>query len=177
MVESILHFAVPFVSLRAVGLDWRKTLFACLVALTPDLDVFFHVHRSQSHSLVVLAAVAIPLLIATHNRRTARTLVLAGAFGVLTHLVLDFFQLALDSTDTPSLWPFLSQPQWISTALNLISSAQLTVTGTAMESFDQPILTAPGLIISLVLMTPSLALALRNRAASSVRKTGQAPPS
>ena len=38
IVEPLLHFAVPFVSLRTVGVDLRKATFASLIALTPDLE-------------------------------------------------------------------------------------------------------------------------------------------
>ena len=57
MVEPLLHFVVPFVSLRAVGVDLRKATFASLIALTPDLDVAFNTHRSPTHSAVVLGLV------------------------------------------------------------------------------------------------------------------------
>ena len=76
LVEPLLHVAVPFASLRALSVDRRKAAFASVVALTPDLDIFFHVHRSQSHSIIVLAAVVLPLLILTRNRKTVRTIVL-----------------------------------------------------------------------------------------------------
>lgn len=155
MVEPILHFAVPFVSLRAAELDWRSTIFACLVALIPDLDVIFGVHRSQSHSFFVIAAVAIPVLVATRKRPTLRTFTLVGTFAVLTHLVLDFFQLAIDSTPTPSFWPFFS--------------AQLITSENPTYALDEPVLTVPGLVISLMLMTPGLVPALRNRLASAER--------
>lgn len=168
MVEPILHFAVPFASLAALRTDvgWRKILFASLVALTPDIDLIFHAHRSQSHSLVLLAIVALPLLILTRNRKTMRTLVLLGAFGVLTHLILDT-QLIVDFPDsTPLLWPFFSQFQWAST-LDLQVG----------ESLDAPILTIPGLVISFMLMTPSLAMILRDRTASRKERIRQPPPS
>jgi len=171
LVEPLLHLAVPFASLRAVSVDWRKAAFASAVALTPDLDVLFQVHRSQSHSLIVLAAVVLPLLILARNRRTIRTLVLLGAFGVLVHLALDLFQ-----SPTPFFWPLLSQSPWISTTLNfhvgsiplITGSAELLTGPTVIEpfvSFDEPILTAPGLAISLVLLTPDLLQILRNAVA------------
>lgn len=169
MVEPLLHFAAPFVSLRAIGLDVRKTLVASVIALTPDLDVYFRVHRSQSHSVVVLALVLLPLLVLTRKRRTARTILLLGAFGVLTHLVLDLFQ-----SYTPLLWPFVSESLWITATVNLHVGGALTLTWstelmTSQEpiesflSFDEPILTAPGLGISLVLLAPSLVTMLRVR--------------
>lgn len=170
MPEPILHVAVPFASLAVLRTDvgWRKILFASLVALTPDLDLIFNAHRSQSHSLVLLAVVALPLLILTRNRKALRTLVLLGAFGVLTHLILDTFQLTVDSYSTPLLWPFFSQLQWLSTGLS---------TGQIGESFDAPILTIPGLVISFMLMAPSVAMILRDRTASRKETTRQPSPS
>jgi membrane-bound metal-dependent hydrolase YbcI (DUF457 family) len=90
-------------SLRAVGIDLRRAIFASFVALTPDLDLLFQVHRSQMHSLIVVGVVAVVLLVFTWKRKTLRSLVQLGTFGVLTHIVLDLFQ-----TSTPVLWPLLT---------------------------------------------------------------------
>lgn len=169
MVEPLLHFAVPFASLRAVGVDIRKVLLASLVALTPDLDVLFQVHRSQSHSIVVLAVIVLPLLVLTRNRRTLRTLLLLCTFGLLMHLMLDMFQ-----ASTPLFWPLLNQSFYISTRLDLhigsapliTGSTRLVVEPTLIESFvsfDEPILTAPGLSVSLVLLAPTLVEILDRR--------------
>lgn len=135
---------------------------ASLIALAPDLDAFLHVHRSESHSLVVLALVALPLVILTRNRRTLRTLVLLGAFGVLVHLVLDLFQSA-----TPLFSPLLHESFWISTTLKLgvggttfiSGSPRLLTEQTTIEpfvSFNEPLLTAPGLAVSVILLIPTL---------------------
>jgi membrane-bound metal-dependent hydrolase YbcI (DUF457 family) len=59
------------------------------MALTPDLDVLFSVHRSQSHSLILLTIVVVPLLILTREHKTLRTYVLLGTLGILTHFSLD----------------------------------------------------------------------------------------
>jgi len=66
--EPLLHFAVPFVSLEAAGVDWRRALFASVVALTPDLDLSSHVHRSQTHSVVVLVVIVLPMLAPVHKK-------------------------------------------------------------------------------------------------------------
>jgi membrane-bound metal-dependent hydrolase YbcI (DUF457 family) len=162
MVEPLLHFAVAFASLRAFGLDLRKVLFASLVALAPDVDVLFQVHRSESHSFVLLALVTLPLLVLTWNRKGLRSLVLLGAFGVSTHIVLDLFQ-----SSTPVLWPLLNQSIWIPVTQDLHIGSAATIAGsatvqlepTAVErftSFDAPILTGEGLGLSAVLLAPTL---------------------
>jgi len=169
MVEPLLHFAVPFASLRAFGLDLRKVMFASLVALTPDIDVLFQVHRSQTHSVVLLALVAAPLLALTWNRRSLRSLVLLGAFGVSVHLVLDLFQ-----SSTPVLWPLLNESIWIPVTLYLHIGSAAAVPGSAtvhiepaaigrFASFDAPILTGEGLVLSVVLLAPTLVQIALNR--------------
>lgn len=162
MVEPLLHFAVPFASLRAVGLDLRKALFVSLIALTPDIDVLFQVHRSQSHSFILLALVTLPLLILTWNRKSLRSLVLLGAFGVSAHIALDLFQ-----SSTPALWPLVNESFWIPFTQYLHMGSAAAVTGsvavrmeqTGIErftSFDAPILTGEGLALSMVLLVPTL---------------------
>jgi membrane-bound metal-dependent hydrolase YbcI (DUF457 family) len=173
LVEPLLHFAVPFASLRAVGIDLRKAALASLISLAPDLDVFFHVHRSQSHSIIILGAIALPLLVLTRNRKEARTLVLFGTFGVLTHLVLDLFQ-----APTPLLWPLLNESLMVSVQLNLQIGSAPAVAGSArlvtgestigfFTSFDEPLLTAEGLGISLVLLAPTIFTILRQATSSA----------
>jgi membrane-bound metal-dependent hydrolase YbcI (DUF457 family) len=169
MVEPLLHFVVPFVSLRAVGVDLRRAAFASFVALTPDLDVLFQVHRSQTHSLVIVGVVAVVLLALTWNRKTLRFLVSLGTFGVLTHIVLDLFQ---DST--PVLWPLLTQSFWISATLDfhrantmlVAGSVQLITNHAPIEPFvslDAPIVTSAGLGVSIILLTPFVVQAIRGR--------------
>lgn len=171
MVEPLLHFAIPFVSLRAFGLGFRKVLFVSLIALTPDLDVLFQVHRSQSHSFVVLALVVLPLLMLTWNRKSLRSLVLLGAFGLFAHLVLDLFQ-----TFTPALWPILSESVWTHVTVDYHVGSAPLITGAAtvimkptvierFTSFDAPILTPEGLGFSIVLLTPTLCQLLLSRMA------------
>ena len=164
-----MHFAVPFASLRAFGLDLRRVMFASLVALTPDIDVLFQVHRSQTHSFVLLALVTFPLLVLTWNRKSLRSLVLLGAFGVSAHLVLDLFQ-----SSTPVLWPLVNESFWIPITLYLHIGSAASVTDpaavhvepTVIEHFtsvDAPILTGEGLVISIVLLAPTIAQIILNR--------------
>lgn len=144
MPEPPLYFAVPFVSLEAAGVDWRRALFASVVALTPDLDLLFHVHRSQTHSVVVLVIIVLPILALVHKNRTVRGLLLLGATGLTIPLVLDLF-----GSSTPLFWPLLNEPL-------LVSFEPLTF-------FDEPILTAEGLGISSLLLIPSLVKTLKAR--------------
>jgi membrane-bound metal-dependent hydrolase YbcI (DUF457 family) len=164
LVEPLLHFVVPLVTLRAIGLDWKQTLFASFIALTPDLDVFFFVHRSASHSIIILLAIIIPILIAARITRnsTVRDLTLLAAFAITTHLVMDVFQ-----TGTPLLWPLYNHDLQFIFDLNfrigggpILAANTLVETSPihfgSFESFDAPLITAEGAGISLILMMPVL---------------------
>jgi len=150
MVEPLLHFVVPFVSLRAVGVDLRKTTFASLIALTPDLDVVFNTHRSPTHSVVVVGLVLLAFLVLTWKRKTARPLVLLAAFGVFSHLLLDLFQ-----TSTPLFWPLMSQPLQLWPGPDFHMWSEVLVWYPA-SWLDAPLVTAEGLGISLILLAPTV---------------------
>ena len=174
MVEALLHFAVPFASLRAMGLDWRRAILVSVIALTPDLDVLFLVHRSPSHSAVVLILVIVGLLflsflVPTGKRSAVRSVIMLGAVGLVTHLVLDIF-----GTYTPILWPLLNDSYWLSTDFQLHIGSLPSITGSlkllseptvfpSFDSFEAPVLTNEGLSVSLVLLVPSMITILRNR--------------
>ena len=116
---------------------------------------------SLSHSVVVLAAILLPVLAFVHRSRTLRRLVLLGAAGVATHVVLDLFG------SFTLFWPLLSQSLWVSMDLSLHigslpvvpGSVRLLAEPTAFQPFrffDKEILTAWGLGVSGVLLIPSL---------------------
>jgi len=168
MVEPLLHFVVPFASLRAVGVDLRKATFASLIALTPDLDVAFNSHRSPTHSAVVLGFVLVTFLVLTWKRKTTRPLVLLAAFGVFSHLLLDLFQ-----TSTPLFWPILRQPisLWPNPSFHMWSEVLVWYPGSWL---DAPLITAEGLGISLILLAPTIAQIVQRRLID--RKRGRIKP-
>jgi membrane-bound metal-dependent hydrolase YbcI (DUF457 family) len=119
LVEPLLHFSVPFASLKAVGLDWRMVVFGSAVALAPDLDVLFRFPRYLGHSaaivgFVLLAAALLTFLVPEQKRKTAQLVVAVTAFAVTTRLLLDLF-----SGFTPLFWPLLNNSYAISSTVNL----------------------------------------------------------
>jgi hypothetical protein len=165
MVEPLLHFVVPFVSLRAVGLDLRKATFASLIALTPDLDVVFNTHRSPTHSVVMLGLVLLAFLALAWRRKTARSLALLATFGLFSHLLLDLVQ-----TSTPLFWPLMSQPLslWPNPSFHMWNEVLVWYPSSWL---DAPLLTAEGLGISLILLAPTVVQTVRRRLAD--RKRGR----
>ena len=46
MAEPLIHLGVPFAVFTALGVKPKRASLLSLLALTPDPDVLFHVHRS-----------------------------------------------------------------------------------------------------------------------------------
>lgn len=160
-MELLLHFTIPFVMFSTMGLKPGIALALAVLAMTPDLDVLFMVHRSLSHSLFVWALCASPFfLLSWILRPWLLGTVCLGFAGVLSHLLLDLF-----SGYTPLLWPLYPNSLWFKAGLNMrigsgvgftpifeVSQAPTFYRRAAM--FDAPLFTSEGLMVSLALMSP-----------------------
>jgi len=168
--ELLLHFAVPF-ALSAPLLGVRRALLVASVALIPDFDVLVYVHRSVSHSVLVLGfGVAVALALAFRLRRGLMALVGVCGLALLGHPVMDMFQ-----TLTPILYPVVNWSVWldvrgrvlIGEVLKPVVSAETKLEPTlfrAFQSLDAPIFTSEGFIISTMLVAvPVLASAMLRR--------------
>jgi len=133
---------------------------ASLIALLPDIDaLLIGVHRSMSHSLVlVLAVCGIALLLIRALKPRLLRLGLLATLGLLSHLLLDLF-----TTYTPIFWPLVSWSLFISLdggvhiseSVNLKVSLGVSTTTTEFTPFtvlDAPIFTSEGFAISLILI-------------------------
>ena len=167
-MEPLIHFAVPFFVLTLFGLEWRKTLPLSLLALLPDLDALFLVHRSFTHSIIVVSIVAVVVLLLLQAFKPQFTKYgLMGLFSVTTHLVLDVF-----TGFTPIFWPLYGYSIWVKLDLtvhvggtpSLALNAYLLTEPAEFQhltSLDAPLLTGEGLILSMVLLIPLLAKTLK----------------
>jgi len=167
-VEPLIHFVVPFTALMLAGVEARKALPISLLALLPDLDALFLVHRSLSHSLIVVLSVMVPLLLLTYKLKPRlHGYVFLASLALASHLVLDLF-----AGCTPLLWPLYGYSVWIHAELgvhvggstSLSPSVELLVepiTFQQFQSLDAPLLTGGGLIMSAVLLSPVLLRACR----------------
>ena len=165
MVEPLLHFAVPFAAFTALGVKPRRAFLISLFALLPDLDILINVHRFCSHSLILLLAITIPLMLVAmkFSRQKLLSLII---FAYASHLFLDLF-----TGYTPILWPLYSQDLWI--AFNLFAHISSTPTYTLQAalqtqptiftrfaSLDAPLFTSTGTAISILLIAPTTIKAL-----------------
>ncbi|MFQ6130189.1 MAG: metal-dependent hydrolase [Candidatus Hadarchaeaceae archaeon] len=101
MPYPALHFAIPFSVALACGVSLKKSFLFGFIAMLPDFDIIFGVHRSAIHSILVLL---LALVIALYFKFMRSK----GNFGLtslalLSHPILDLFD-----GFTPILWPLLN---------------------------------------------------------------------
>ena len=169
-MEPLVHFVVPFAALMLAGVEFRRALPISFFALLPDFDVLFLVHRSPSHSIIVMSMVAVPFLLLTYKfKLKVYGYALLAFASAASHLALDVF-----AGFTPLLWPLSGYSVWIKTELagyigsspSLALSAQLLtepITFQPFQSLDAPLFTGEGLIVSAVLLMPLLLKALKTK--------------
>lgn len=159
MPEPALHFSVIF-ALSIPRLGVKKAILLSSLALLPDLDIILYVHRSISHSIVLLSVIYLPTLMAIYilKRRYFR-LALLCFLAILSHPLMDCFQ-----TYTPILYPIIDESLWIKVNgwINISpegfkphASIDIKDTPAAFKSFeslDAPIFTSNGFIMSLLLI-------------------------
>jgi len=162
-VEPLVHFVLPFAALMLVGVEAKRALPISLAALLPDLDALFLVHRSISHSILVVLAVIAPFLLLTHKfKPRLQGYGLLALMAAASHLALDLF-----TSYTPILWPLYGYSVWVQTELvthfgsspSFVPIARLLAKPTTFQqfqSFDAPLFTGEGFIISVVLLMPVL---------------------
>lgn len=101
MPETLLHFMIPFTALIIYGLSIKKSVVLSSLAILPDLDVLFHIHRSITHSVIFLIIISIPILlflklwIPKYFKDG-----IIGTLVILSHPIMDTFQ-----TYTPIIYP------------------------------------------------------------------------
>jgi len=169
MPEPALHFSVIF-SISTPRLGVRRALLLSLLALLPDLDILLHIHRSMSHSIILLSLIWIPILLASYLfKRRYLCIALLCFLAVLSHPLIDCFQ-----TYTPILYPAYDRSIWVNIdGWILVSPEGLTPHASIsvkdkptvfepFESIDAPLFTSEGFLISIILTAAPLFLRVRS---------------
>ena len=105
MPEPLLHFVIPFFLLTMSGLAIKKATLFSLLAVLPDADVLFHVHRSMSHSIFFILAICIPIIIIINKfyKEQFNDSIIA-TLSILSHPFMDLF-----TGQTPVFWPLFNK--------------------------------------------------------------------
>jgi membrane-bound metal-dependent hydrolase YbcI (DUF457 family) len=159
MPEPLIHFIVPFSVLIMCGIRVKKSAFFASLAILPDLDVLFHIHRSFSHSIFFILLFCAPaIIIATVKHSNMLYAVLIATLVILSHPFMDLF-----TYFTPIFWPLYDYSIYIivelMTNMNNVSQLHLLfdiklepVVFYHTISMDAPIFTSQGIAATLVIL-------------------------
>ena len=113
MPEPLLHFVIPFFLMTMSGLAIKKATLFSLLAVLPDADVLFHVHRSMSHSIFFILAICIPvIIIAGKFYKEQFNDSIIATLSILSHPFMDLF-----TGQTPIFWPLFNKSIFVVTEL------------------------------------------------------------
>jgi hypothetical protein len=100
-MDPFVHLLLPVLFLLAIKIDTRKVLMFAPLAILPDFDAVFGLHRAVFHSFIPILVVPIGLIIYSKLRRPEWMLsALLVQFYLASHIVLDLGGVAI-------LWPFV----------------------------------------------------------------------
>ena len=159
-MRARVHYVLPLTVLLLLGEKPRTAATLAILGILPDVDALLLLHRSLSHSIIVMALIIAPPLIYTRSRRPDLQHTLILAFLVLaSHPILDL------ETYTPILWPITSNSYSLKLSLNavmqkgfslkpaIVLNTVPTVFETA-QGFDYPLFTENGVLIAVILLAP-----------------------
>jgi dolichol-phosphate mannosyltransferase len=180
MPDVLTHFALPF-ALTAPFLGLKRAFLIGLIALLPDLDVLVHVHRSATHSIVLLLTFALPLaVLLAYKAPKLKAECLATVLSLISHPLLDMFQ-----TYTPALYPLVENSIFVNVDAGVlmgeslrpyldVSVTTMPVDFSPFTSLDAVMVTGQSLPISIALiLVPAIC---RFFAMKSLGKAGVSDP-
>lgn len=160
MPEPLIHFIIPFFLLATSGFGAKKAALISSLAILPDFDVLFHIHRSFSHSIVFILLFAVPAVIVTKKfYKEQYSLSIIAVLVILSHPFMDAFTFY-----TPVFWPLFNKSIYIvaelTTNMNNIMDLNFNfnvyfkpVVFYQTTNLDAPIFSSMGFAVSLVLLT------------------------
>jgi len=99
-MDPVMHLLLPLLLLLALRIDTRLSLLLAPIAILPDFDAAFGLHRAVFHSFFSVVAVPVGQILYARYRRPDWMLpALLVQFYMASHVVLDLGGVAF-------LWPF-----------------------------------------------------------------------
>lgn len=101
-MDPFMHLLLPLLVLLALRVDARRAILFAPLAVLPDFDALFGLHRALGHSFIPILVVPLAVVAYTHFRKNewyAASLV--ALFYLTSHVVLDLGGVAF-------LWPFVT---------------------------------------------------------------------
>lgn len=119
-MDSLMHLMLPLLFLLALRVDARTAVLFAPLAILPDLDALFGLHRALGHSFIPILVLPMALIVYSKLRRPEWMMsAMLVQFYLASHIVLDLGGVAF-------LWPFVQEQFYL----------DLGVTFTASDGFD-----------------------------------------
>lgn len=102
-MDPLLHLLLPVLFLLAIRIDARKVLMFAPLAIFPDFDAVFGLHRAVFHSFIPVLVIPVGLILYSKFKRPEWMLsALLIQFYLASHVVLDLGGVAF-------AWPFTTE--------------------------------------------------------------------
>src|SRR5512136_775096 len=102
-MDPVLHLLLPLLFLLAIGIDRRKALLFAPLAILPDFDALFGLHRAAFHSFIFILALPLTFIVYSRLKRPDWLLgAFLAQFYLASHVVLDLGGVAF-------LWPLVQE--------------------------------------------------------------------
>jgi membrane-bound metal-dependent hydrolase YbcI (DUF457 family) len=159
-MEPLLHYILPLTALILLGEKPKTSAILATLGVVSDIDALLLIHRSLSHSLVIIGLIYTPLFLYAWHRKPGlqRTFILAFLVSA-SHPILDLGGL------TPILWPIIQNSLSLHMSLNgvmqegfsfrpRINIKQVPTDFSRFTGFDYPLFTQDGLLTATILLLP-----------------------
>jgi len=100
-MDPVLHLALPVLFLLALRVDTRMAVLLAPLAIVPDIDAAFGLHRAAFHNFIFVIILPVALIAYSRLKRPAwLPWALVAQFYLASHVVLDLGGVAF-------LWPIV----------------------------------------------------------------------
>ena len=110
-MDPFQHLLLPLLFLLAIKIDHRRAIILAPLAVLPDFDALFDLHRALGHSFIPLLVMPMAILVYARLRRPEWLLsALIVQFYLASHVVLDMGGVAF-------LWPIITEQFYFEPAI------------------------------------------------------------
>lgn len=114
--DPLMHLVLPLLFLLALRIDAKKALVFAPLAVLPDFDALFGLHRALGHSFIPILVAPMAILIYSRLRRPEWLLsAVLVQFYLASHVVLDLGGVAF-------LWPVVEEQFFIEPGITFAAS-------------------------------------------------------
>lgn len=167
-----MHLLLPLLFLLALRVDARRAVLLAPLAVLPDLDALFGLHRALGHSFIPVLVLPMAILVYARLRRPEwMAAALLVQFYLASHVVLDLGGVAF-------LWPVVQEQFYVQLGVTLTASDGLDVGFVAdWGARDLPEMGTTYILsdfgFALIFLAALVALVFRKEAAAALRRVLQ----